>query len=252
MLRVLTDLQLSWEWWALALLGAFLLGIAKGGIKGLGPIISIMMAIVFGSKISTGIVMPLLIAGDIFAVYYYHRHAQWKNLRRLIPWMMVGVLVGVWYGKDLPEAEFKKGMAAVILVSVVLMWFLDRAKHYRVPDNKAFAALMGTLSGFATMVGNLAGPFSELYFLAIRMPKEMFIGTAAWLFFVTNIFKLPFHVFTWKTITWDTLVIDLVLLPALIMGLWAGTSLVKVIRQEQFRLMIIILTAVGALLIFFR
>ncbi len=166
--------------------------------------------------------------------------------------MMVGVLVGVWYGKDLPEAEFKKGMAAVILVSVVLMWFLDRAKHYRVPDNKAFAALMGTLSGFATMVGNLAGPFSELYFLAIRMPKEMFIGTAAWLFFITNFFKLPFHVFTWKTIIRETLVIDLVLLPALLLGLWAGTSLVRVIRQEQFRLMIIILTAFGALLIFFR
>ena len=102
------------------------------------------------------------------------------------------------------------------------------------------------------MVGNLGGPFSELYFVAIPMPKEMFIGTAAWLFFITNIFKLPFHVFTWKTITWDTLMIDLILLPALIVGLWAGTSLVKIIRQDQFRLMIIILTAVGAFLIFFR
>ena len=195
MFDVLHELNLSWEWWALACLGSFLLGVAKGGIKGLGPIISIVMAIVFGSKISTGIVMPLLIAGDIFAVYYYNRHAQWKYLKQLIPWMMIGVLIGVWYGKDLPEAEFRKGMAILILISVGLMWFLERAKRYQVPDNKFFAALMGTMSGFATMVGNLAGPFSELYFLAIRMPKEMFIGTAAWLFFITNMFKLPFHIF---------------------------------------------------------
>jgi uncharacterized membrane protein YfcA len=252
MFESLSEMNLSWEWWVLAGLGSCMLGIAKGGIKGLGPIISILMAIVFGSKLSTGIVMPLLIAGDIFAVYYYNRHAQWKYLWRLIPWMMIGVLIGVWYGRDLPEAEFRKGMAILILISVALMWFLEKAKRYQVPDNKFFAALMGSLSGFATMVGNLAGPFSELYFLAIRMPKEAFIGTAAWLFFITNFFKLPFHVFTWKTINWDTLMIDAVLLPPLAIGLWAGTSLVKIIRQEQFRLMIVILTAIGAALIFFR
>jgi uncharacterized protein len=111
---------------------------------------------------------------------------------------------------------------------------------------------MGGISGFATMVGNLAGPFSELYFLAIRMPKEMFIGTAAWLFFITNLIKLPFHIWTWKTINWHSVTIDLVLLPALLLGLWAGIALVKVVRQSQFRLIIMILSALGAFFIFFR
>jgi hypothetical protein len=166
--------------------------------------------------------------------------------------MIIGVLVGVWYGKDLPEEQFKSGMAVLILVSVVLMWFLDRVKRITIPDNRLFAAVMGLVSGFATMVGNLAGPFSELYFLAIRMPKEMFIGTAAWLFFITNIIKLPFHIWTWKTINQHSIAIDLVLLPALLVGLWAGIALVKVVRQSQFRLIIMILTALGAFFILFR
>jgi uncharacterized membrane protein YfcA len=102
------------------------------------------------------------------------------------------------------------------------------------------------------MVGNLAGPFSELYFLAIRMPKEMFIGTTAWLFFITNIFKLPFHIWSWETINATTLTIDLALLIPLLLGLWAGVRMVKVVKQEQFRLIIMVFTAVGALLIFFR
>jgi uncharacterized membrane protein YfcA len=252
MIEALFEIKISAWGWSLAILGSFFLGIAKGGIKGFGAIITTLIALVFGSKASTGILMPLLIAGDIFAVLYYNRHAQWIYLRKLLPWIILGVLVGVWYGKDLPESEFKRGMAILILASVVLMWVVDRSKTYQIPDNKFFAGVMGSISGFATMVGNLAGPFSELYFLAIRMPKEMFIGTTAWLFFITNIFKLPFHIWSWKTINVATLTIDLALLIPLALGLWAGVRMVKVVKQEQFRLIIMVFTAVGALLIFFR
>jgi len=244
--------QMHLPWWLMAGAGAFLLGIAKGGIKGLGAIITTFFAIAFGSKASTGILMPLLIAGDVFAVIYYHRHAQWSYLWRLMPWMLGGVLIGVWYGKNLPEADFKKGMALLILVSVILMWFLEKAKRIQIPDNRAFAAIMGTVSGFSTMVGNLAGPFSELYFLAIRMPKAAFIGTAAWLFFLVNIFKLPFHIWTWHTIHIDSLYADLVLLPAEALGLWAGVVMVNKLIQEYFRKSIMILTTLGSLLIFLR
>ena len=166
--------------------------------------------------------------------------------------MVMGVLVGVWYGKNLSEEDFKRGMALLVLSSVALMWFLDRAKRLRIPDNRFFAAVMGTISGFSTMVGNLAGPFSELYFLAIRVPKEVFIGTAAWLFFITNIFKLPFHLFSWKTINLPSLSADLVLLPAELIGLWLGVILVKKLEQEQFRKAIMVLTVIGAIFIFFR
>ena len=252
MLEELKELPFSPLGWSLAIMGTFLLGIAKGGIKGLGVIITTIMALIFGSKASTGILMPLLMVGDLFAVIYYNRHAAWKYLWKLFPFMLMGILIGVWYGKDLPEDVFKRGMAILIFVSVVLMWISERTKSYKIPDNRFVAGIMGTLSGFSTMVGNLAGPFSELYFLAVRVPKEVFIGTAAWLFFLTNIVKLPFHIWSWKTIHHQSLLIDLILLPALLTGLLAGVFLVKKIRQDQFRLIIMILTTIGAILVFFR
>lgn len=252
MQEALITFGISWSGWLIATCGAFLLGIAKGGIKGLGAIITTILALVFGSKASTGIIMPLLIVGDLFAVVYYNRHTRWIYLKMLMPWIVIGVLVGVWYGKDLSEDDFKKGMALLVLSSVVLMWFLEKAKRLRIPDNRFFAGVMGTISGFSTMVGNLAGPFSELYFLAIRVPKEVFIGTAAWLFFITNLFKLPFHLFSWKTIHVSSLYADLILLPAEILGLWAGVILVKKLDQEQFRKIIMVLTILGAFFIFFR
>ena len=111
---------------------------------------------------------------------------------------------------------------------------------------------MGVMAGITTMIGNLAGAFSNIYFLAMRLPKNVFIGTAAWLFLIVNAIKLPFHIFVWKTISRETLMIDLKLIPGIILGLFIGVRLVKVIREKFYRKLILILTAIGAILILFR
>lgn len=252
MIELFIPFQLSWVEWSLALLAAVIVGISKAGVKGIAIVIVTLLAIVFGGKASTGILLPMLIIGDIFAVIYYHRHTQWKYLWRLLPWMVAGVLLGVWVGKDLPETTFRHGMAAIILLTVVMMFWWDRQKNVQVPDNKWFAAVMGLAAGFTTMVGNLAGAFSNLYFLAMRLPKDEFIGTAAWLFFIINLFKLPFHIFVWQTVTWDTLAINLRLIPGVLAGLWLGVFLVKKIKDHHYRQMILVLTAIGALVILLR
>ena len=111
---------------------------------------------------------------------------------------------------------------------------------------------MGLISGFTTMLGNLAGAFSNIYFLALRLPKNDFIGTAAWVFLAMNLFKLPFQVFYWKNITSYSLKTDLVLLPALIAGFWAGLKIVEKIRDDNYRKVVIVLTLIGAVFIFLR
>ncbi len=238
--------------WILALTAAFVLGISKSGIKGIAIIIVTFMALAFGAKESTGILLPLLVVGDIFAVVYYNRHTQWHYIVRFLPWMIAGVLIGAFLGKDLPEQTFKICMAGVILSSVALMFWWDQKKSITVPTHWAFAGFMGLTAGIATMVGNLAGIFSNIYFLAMRLPKNQFIGTAATLFLIVNVFKLPFHIFIWKTITPATLVLDLKLLPALSIGLFVGIRLVRIIHEKHYRKMILGLTALGALLILFR
>ncbi|QXP50970.1 MULTISPECIES: sulfite exporter TauE/SafE family protein [unclassified Cellulophaga] len=238
--------------WILAFLAAIILGISKSGIKGIAIIIVTLMAIAFGARESTGLIVPLLIVGDIFAVIYYNRHAQWKYIIRFLPWMISGVLMGVVIGKDLDEEAFKFGMAFIILGSVLMMYWWDRRKSKSVPTHWAFAGFTGVMAGITTMIGNLAGAFSNIFFLAMRLPKNEFIGTAAWLFFIVNVFKLPFHIFVWKTITTDTLLINLKLVPGIIIGLFVGVRLVKIIKDDFYRKMILILTALGALLILFK
>lgn len=211
-----------------------------------------IMALVFGGKGSTGIVLPLLCAADIAAVLYYNRHAQWNHFWKLIPWMAAGILIGVAVGKDMNENVFRKIMAGIILVTVIIMLVMEFRRIIDVPHNKLFVAGTGLVSGFTTMLGNLAGAFSNIYFLAMRMTKNDFIGTAAWIFLVINLFKLPFQAFYWKNITQETLLIDLYLLPALFLGFWLGLKIVNRIKDDSYRKVVIVLTLIGAVFIFFR
>ena len=238
--------------WALLALAAFFIGLSKAGLKGVDMLNVTIMAIVLGGKASTGVVLPLLCAADIFAVKYYHRHAEWKHFWKLIPWMAVGILMGVVAGRDMDEAVFKRLMAAIIVITVGIMLWLEIRKTPVIPDNKLFVSGMGLVSGFTTMMGNLAGAFSNIYFLAMRMPKNNFIGTAAWLFLVINLFKLPFQVFVWKNITVSTLQTDALLLPFLFIGFWVGIKLVALIKDNSYRRLIIALTFIGAIFIFLK
>lgn len=246
------NFQLTTIDWLLALLGAFFLGLSKAGIKGIGVIIVTIMAIVFGGKASTGVLIPMMIFADIFAVIYYHRHTQWKYLVKLLPAMAVGVLLGVLLGNDISDVVFKQLMAFLILGIVVFMIFMERKKSNDIPKNRFFSIGTGLLAGFTSMIGNLAGSFSNIYFLAMRLPKNEFIGTAAWLFFIINVFKLPFHIFVWKTVGKESILLNLVLIPAILVGFIAGVYLVKLINNAAYRKFILIVTAVGALIILFK
>ncbi len=238
--------------WFLIALSAFIIGLSKAGIKGIEMMNVTIMAIVFGGKASTGIVLPLLCIADIMAVKYYHRHAQWNHFWKLLPWMIAGILIGVFVGKDLNETIFRKIMAFIILLTVAIMLLLEMGKSFALPSNKLFIAGMGLTAGFTTMLGNLAGAFSNTYFLATRMLKNDFIGTAAWVFLVINLFKLPFQIIYWKNISLASLRLDLILLPALIIGFWAGIKIVAKIKDDSYRKVVFVLTLVGAVFIFFK
>ena len=129
--------------WVLAFFASVILGISKAGLKGIAIIIVTLMALAFGARESTGLIVPLLLVGDIFAVIYYNRHAQWKYILRFLPWTILGLLIGVLIGKNLPEKAFKIGMSGIILASVLLMYWWDLRKSKSVPSHWAFGRFYG-------------------------------------------------------------------------------------------------------------
>ncbi len=228
------------------------MGLAKSGFKGLGFVVVTLMALAFEAKASTGILMPMLIIADILAVVVYRKNVKWGVLLKLLPWMVIGVLIGVYSGDRISEEVFRKMMASIIIVSLVLMLIFEKMKDSSVPDSIWFSSLMGLSAGFTTMVGNLAGAFANLYFLALRFPKLEFIGTLAWLFFIINLFKLPFHVLVWKTVNSESLMYSLYLTPSVLIGFYIGLRLIRLFSNQLFRNYIIAITIIGSLMIFIK
>ncbi|PKQ44996.1 sulfite exporter TauE/SafE family protein [Confluentibacter flavum] len=250
-IQILQSFHLSIFQWLTIGLAGILLGASKSGIKGIGIVIILILAFVFGEKASTGVLLPMLVCADILAVIYYNRHVQWKYIVKLIPFMIIGVLVGVWVGNDISELVFKRIMAIIIILSVLVMVYTENRKT-SIPNNRLFAYSSGFMAGVASMIGNLAGPIADIYFLAIRLPKNEFIGTGAWLFFIINVFKLPFHIFIWNTINVETLVLNSVLVPAVVIGFFIGAYVVKLISNVNYRRFIFIVTGIGAIILLLR
>jgi len=108
---------------------------------------------------------------------------------------------------------------------------------------------MGILGGFATMIGNVAGPVFAIYLLAMHLPKNSFIGTGAWFFMIINFSKFPLQLFVWNNIKIETLAIDLVTLPAIAVGAILGFKMVKIIPERAYRGFVIVITVISALLL---
>jgi uncharacterized membrane protein YfcA len=225
---------------------ALCIGLSKTGVHGAGMIAVPLLAVIFGGKLSSGIMLPMLCLADIMGVWYYHRHASWPHLKKLLGWSAIGVVLGTAVGGQIDDHAFKIVMASIILVSVVIMIWMERGHKEDVPDYLWFAALCGIAAGFTSMVGNLAGSFAAIYLLSMRLPKNAYIGTSAWFFMALNWFKVPFQVWGWKTITWDTLFLDLTTLPVIALGAWLGIIIVKKLSEGAYRWFIIGMTLVAA------
>jgi uncharacterized membrane protein YfcA len=225
---------------------AVLIGMSKTGIHGAGMIAVPLLAVVFGGQLSSGILLPVLCIADVMGVAYYHRHASWHHLKKLLPWAAVGTVLGTLVGGVINDETFKLIMAIIIVISVFIMVWLEKGHRKDVPEYKWFASLTGIAGGFTSMIGNLATSVVAIYFLTMRLPKNAFIGTTAWFFLVINWFKVPFHIFSWKTITWDTVLLDLATLPFIGVGAFLGVTIVKRIHDKAYRWFIIAMTLVAA------
>jgi hypothetical protein len=244
------EFEFSLIQWILLALCALFVGMSKVGIAGISMFYIPVLALIFGGKTSTGILLPMLMMADIFGVAYYHRHAEWKYLAKLLPWAFVGIGIGLWVGKIINDEWFKNIIAVLVFAGVGIMLWRERQHRTDIfPHTWWFAAIMGVLGGFATMIGNVAGPIFAIYMLAMNLPKNAFIGTGAWFFLIVNFFKFPLQVWVWNNIGWKTIVMDLMMLPAIAAGAFLGIWIVRKIPDKAYRTFIIIVTVLSAFLL---
>ena len=233
---------------ALTLFCATLVGFSKSGVPGTGTFAIPLMAWIFPAGPSTGIFLPMLVIGDIFAVSYYHRHAEWKYVLRPMSWAVLGILAGYASIKCFRFSDvFLRRMIGVIVLGVLAFgaWLGKRQGDVQVPHRWWFAALTGILGGFTTMTANAAGPIWIVYLLAMNLPKSVFLGTNGYIFLILNVFKIPFS-YNLGFITGASLLFNLKMAPAIALGAYLGIRTARFIPQKAFDATVRIFTALAA------
>jgi uncharacterized membrane protein YfcA len=235
--------------WIVGLTAAFLVGFSKTGVPGLGILIVPMLAVVFPGKMSVGALLPMLIVGDIMAIIRYRRHAQWSKLWRLFPFVALGMLPAALLLTRIPERPFKLLLGILVLLLISLELLRRRYKWEKMPKSILFIAFMGVLGGFATTMGNAAGPIMSVYLLSMGLKKKEFIGTNAWYFFIVNATKIPIFLRVGDMITPETLRFNLYGVPLIILGALLGYLALPRIPQKLFTGLVFSLGSVAALVL---
>jgi uncharacterized protein len=234
--------------WSLAVLGAVSLGVAKAGFAGLSLFHVMVFALLFGARESTGIVLPMLLIGDVFAIAVYRRRARRDYLRRMLPPACVGIVAAALLMGRLSEAAYKPliGWIILSLCGLQSVRMLRADAFGELPHGHAFAWTMGLLAGATTMLANAASPIMTIYFLAVGLPKLEFVETAAWFFFLINAFKVPFSAGL-GLIHPGTLRFNLMLSPAVLVGFLLGGWLIRRVPQRLFDSVLMMFAALAAL-----
>ena len=235
--------ELSTAAWVLLAAGAAVVGISKTALPGASTLSIAAFAAVLPARQSTGTLLALLIVGDVFALWAYRRHADWGALVRLVPAVIAGVLLGVAFLALADDDAVRRVIGVTLLLLIAFTLWRRRASAPERPHGGR--VLYGTLGGFTTMVANAGGPVMSMYFLAARFPVKTFLGTAAWFFAIVNIAKLPFSI-SLGLLTPSGLLMDLVLIPAVLVGAFSGRLIAERLDQAVFDRVVIALTVLGA------
>lgn len=237
--------------WVLLAIGAVVVGLSKAALPGAATIAVALFAAALPAKQSTGTILLLLIVGDAFAMLAYRRHADVRTLLRLAPAVVAGLIAGAGFLAFASDAGVRRVIGILLLLVVgVTLWRRRSAPAAAAASatprpHRAAAAGYGSIGGFTTMVANAAGPVMSMYFLAMRLPVQAFLGTTAWFFAIVNIAKLPFSIGL-GLITGDGLLIALVLVPVVIAAAFGGRWIARRIDQRLFERLVIALTVAGS------
>lgn len=245
--------ELSLFQYLLVIFCAIFIGFTKTGLPSLGILVVTILMSVFPARESVGILLPMLVIGDLFAVMYYRRNVVWKYLFNLLPWVLLGIISG-YFVLEVVTSEQLKPIVGIIVIGIIVLHLvqerLGEQFNRKLPHSLWFTSFMGIMGGFTTMVGNASGGVMAIYFLVKGLPKQEFVGTGAWFFLTVNIIKLPFYIYM-GLVNAESLTFNLWMFPIILFGAFIGVRMLHLLPQRMFQILILLFAAFGGIQLLF-
>lgn len=228
-----------------------LVGVAKGGLGGvIGAFVTPLMLLVMPNEPTervVGLILPILMFGDIFAVAIHWGRWKFKLVLLLLPGAIVGVTVGTYLIKNAPSETLRPILGVIVLLFVLYKIFEKRilgAMEYQPRDWHGIGA--GGIAGFSSSLAHIGGPPVAIYLLMQDLPPRMFVATSAIFFFFLNWIKVPYYLsinlFDWGLIKQ----VGMVAAPMVIIGVLLGRLITDRVDKDLFNKIVMGMLAVVA------
>jgi uncharacterized protein len=255
----------------LAAAGVLFIGLSKAGFGGgLGMLTTPLCVVAFGAgghppSFAVGAILPLLCAGDLFSLYHYWRKWEGRNLKYLLPGVVLGVFIGVQLiGRFSPrQMNVAIGLLAVVFVAFQLCkeWVFQAEGTFA--PNHTIGLPCGLSAGITSTFAHGAGPVVSMFLIPQQMAKEIYVGTTVLVFTCVNWIKMPFFcidrgmidlpIFAPQAmITLETLRMSLKFSPLIPLGVWLGVWLNRRLSERGFLQTVYILTFLTGLQLIFN
>ena len=236
----------------IAAIVTFLIGLSKGGLGGTaGALATPMMALVLPADKVIGLILPILMLADIFAVALHWGKWNAKLILLLLPGAVVGVTIGTFFITNAPTETLRTLLGVIVLIFALYKVFEKRILGWIVYKSRNWHGVAaGTITGFSSALAHTGGPPVSIYLLMQKVTPAVFIATSALFFFLLNWIKVPYYFYAQlfdfqqlRQIAWLLWLVPL--------GVWVGRWVAYRINRETFEKIIVGLLIINALLLIF-
>ena len=230
---------------------AFLIGLSKGGLGGAAAALATpLMALVLPPDKVIGLILPILMLADIFAVALHWGRWNSKLILLLLPGAVVGITIGTLFITNAPTETLRTLLGVIVLIFAFYKIFEKRILIFFTYQPRNWHGLVaGGITGFSSALAHTGGPPVSIYLLMQKVTPAVFIATSALFFFVINWIKVPYYAYAGlfnlvelRRIVW--------VLPLVPLGVWTGRWLTRRVNRQTFENIIVTLLLItGVLLI---
>ena len=198
-----------------------------------------LLALFMDPAMAAGLLLPIYLVADIYAVYLFRGAYSVQNLKVLLPSGLIGVVIGF------AAVSFVHSDAVKLLLALIGFWYLTNSLRTRLSKREVPAKLAGTgrgvfwgsLAGLTSYIAHSGGPPYQAYVLPQRLEKMVYLGTTTMFFACVNLMKLPAFVVAGQ-MTWSGLTQSLWLAPLALLGAWSGAQISRLLSERVFYLMV--------------
>ncbi|APZ99544.1 hypothetical protein BWQ93_14410 [Sphingopyxis sp. QXT-31] len=227
---------------AILIVAVVLLGMAKGGLAGVGALATPLAALVLPPATAAALLLPILIVQDVVSVWSFRQTWDGWIIGWMLPGAAVGIFAGYYFAEQVNEAQLMAALGGITMLFGLYRLWVERGGRVVAPSTSPgwVGSLFGIATGLTSQIAHAGGPPFQMWVTPRRLPHLVFIGTSSILFAAINWMKVPAYL-ALGAFPHEVVVAALLLMPLAIVSTLLTVRWLKRMNPARFYVIVYVL-----------